>query len=326
MSLSTAQLKALVTIPKVSGLISLISCSAVVWMALRALRRKLPTGKNRSQTYHRVLAGLAFVVAVASFNSILGTWATPKDSGLLWAAGNDQTCRAQAFVAQFGGIASSVYNVSLSLYYVLVIKYGWRNQRLRRIESYMHVIPWAWGAGSATAGLVLDAYRVAGIWCWVAPAEGILTEDFVDGLRFILLYGPLWTMLLLVTLNCFLVYCHVRRLEAATAKYQVEHYSALATPSRSNRSWGHSSRSLGFSDKCSTMSQTHRRQENQSDQQQPEQSHSQTSKEHNSAWCRRGRPSRTRLVARQCFLYAGAFYLQWIPISVSVVVCESDED
>jgi len=54
---------------------------------------------------------------ISSFWLAMPTWPIPSDSGTLWASGNDATCGLQVTLVQFG-ISNSIYNVSLSIYYV----------------------------------------------------------------------------------------------------------------------------------------------------------------------------------------------------------------
>ena len=284
-SFSEGQLIALAVGPKIAGAFSLLGSGLILFKSTKALREKSavePAGSAEQRVYHRLLFGIAIALSVAAINTILGTWMTPEGTIVAaWASGNEKTCQAQAYLSQFGGLTTAFYYGSISIYYLLVIRWGWRNFQLRKVEWIMHVIPYLYGVGSATAGLLVDAYRVAGPWCWCYPAPGILSEQKSRMLRVVLLYGPLYLLIIMVLVNCLIVYFHVRRLELATAKYQAEH---------------HRSAQLSVADNGPL--------------------------DHPRAGVPRGqRMERTRAIAKQSFLYSGAFCVQWIPTTVRIYAC-----
>jgi G protein-coupled glucose receptor regulating Gpa2 len=191
---------ALAVIPKVSGFVSCGMSLAIIGTILRDQNR-------RSKTYHRLICGLSVVDCSSSFWLGLSTWPIPRDSGVLWAVGTPSTCRLQSFFTQ-AGIGSILYNASLSLYFVLVIKRGWREPQIRKIEAYLHALPLAWAIGSACVGLGVQAFGSANLWCWVAPDKVVF--------RWVAFYGPLWVMILAITGMCLMILLHVRKIEIIT--------------------------------------------------------------------------------------------------------------
>ena len=204
MSFSSAQERALAVSPKVVGFASIIFSSII---AVTVLRDK----KKRSKVYHRLLLGISCVDISSSFWLGLSTWPIPRDSGILWAAGNDASCSLQGYFTQFG-IASSFYNAGLALYYLLVIKYGWREEQVQRIEPLLHAIPILWATGTATCAASLGILESANLWCWISPSA--------DQYRWAFFYGPLWVMIFIVTLNCIFIFMHVRRVEKTSEIYR----------------------------------------------------------------------------------------------------------
>jgi hypothetical protein len=197
---TVAQQAALAAIPKVSGTASGLLSLVIVATVARDPRR-------RRRTYHRLVGGLSLVDCSSSLWLSLSTWPIPRGSGALWASGTGATCRLQGFFTQFG-IASILYNASLSLYFVLVICYGWRDHQVRRVEPYLHAAPLLWALGTSVAGLGLDAFGSANLWCWVRPSS--------QAFRWAAFYCPLWLMILVITGTCLFIYSHVKRIEAAT--------------------------------------------------------------------------------------------------------------
>jgi hypothetical protein len=196
--------------PKLTGLISLCF-SALVIYTVAICKEK------RSKTYHRLLFGISCVDISSSFWLGLSTWPIPKETGIIWASGNTQTCTLQGFFTQFG-VASSFYNASLSVYYLLVIRYGWKEASIHKIEPFLHAFPISWGLGTAIAGLPLTIFNSANLWCWVAPYQDRGTD--ADLYRWVLFYGPLWLMILVVTVSLILIFQHVRKIEKATERYR----------------------------------------------------------------------------------------------------------
>jgi hypothetical protein len=196
---------ALALIPKISGMASaLLSLVIVVTVAVDP--------KRRTRAYHRLVGGLSLLDFSCSLWLSLTTWPIPRSSGVLWASGTDATCRLQGFFIQLG-VASTLYNASLSLYFVLVICRGWKEHQVREIEPYLHAIPILWALGTASAGLGLGVYGSADLWCWARPSSQIF--------RWTALYGPLWLMIIFITGMCLYICVHIRKIEAATDKRRV---------------------------------------------------------------------------------------------------------
>ena len=295
MASTLAQERALAVLPKVTGLFSLVFSALIV---LTVARDK----QKRSSTYHRLLAGISTVDISSSFWLGLSTWPIPRESGVLWASGTTATCALQGFFTEFG-VASSFYNASLSFYYLLVIRYGWKDDRISRVEPFMHTIPILWGLWTAVAGLPLKLFNNANLWCWIAPHpldcqdnsdEECFRGDNSDIYRWAFFYGPLWLMITIVTVNVILVFRYVRKVELSSARYRFEsrfdHHtvqvSTFVTAQEVLEEEGAAAVGVVNSSRKNSM---------------------------------RGsinKLRRTRQVARQCLGYAGAFYLNWIPLTL----------
>ena len=82
------------------------------------------------------------------------------------ALGTETTCRTQAFFIQFG-FTSIFYNVSLALYYLLVVLYNWREFQLKKIRLYMHLVPVLLGLGLALGAI--PSYHWLEYGCHILP-------------------------------------------------------------------------------------------------------------------------------------------------------------
>lgn len=270
MPFSFSQQVALALVPKITGFVSVL-------FSLLIVATVVGDKHKRSQPYHRLLAGISCVDISSSFWLALSTWPIPSSSGALWAVGTTGSCTLQGFFTQFG-ITSSIYNASLSVYYLLVIKYGWREERIRKIEPLLHGIPLVWGVSTSVAGLFLTLFNNANLWCWIAPLPGNCVSDpdvecqrgaHADTYRWVLFYVPLWLMIVLVTAIVGLIFVHVRGIEKRTSHYRfagrLDDFERQPVGRRNT--------------------QVHLR--------------------------------RTKEVARQCLGYAGAFYINWIALSLT---------
>jgi hypothetical protein len=307
------QKRILAILPKVSGTLSCFFSGVIIYTILRDKKR-------RSRTYHRLIFGISCCDLSASFWLALSTWPIPED-GALWAVGNETTCNLQGFFTQLG-IASSFYNASLSFYYVLVVRYGWKEHQLKWAERFFfHSIPLLWGLVSAITGLSIGVYGNASLWCWVSP----LYQKF----RWTAFYGPLWVMILIVTINSLLVFDHVRKTEIAAQRYRFEDVSSQfpssyimnppdEVPQRRNSrlSWS-SIGSGGIWKQAGDVSG-----------QQPQAPDPQAQRSYGKRKLRKRilrRSRRTREVANQSFMYAGAFYFNWAALTVrtNAICCQT---
>lgn len=72
------------------------------------------------------------------------SWPIPKDDFgwsllTIYNVGTVQTCTAQGFFVHMS-MGTLMYNCCMSLYYLLIIRYNWSNERFaKRVEPFMHV-------------------------------------------------------------------------------------------------------------------------------------------------------------------------------------------
>ncbi len=156
--MSRVQLAFLALVPKVTGGISVISSSSVIADVLRDARK-------RRTTYHRLVLGISVSDAVSSLAFFLGTWPMPQGSS--WGAvGNVYTCDVIGFVGQAGTTGTYLYNVVLSTYYLLMLKYRWETSRLKRVEPLLHAFALITSWSIATFMLSKKIYGGAVYVCW----------------------------------------------------------------------------------------------------------------------------------------------------------------
>ena len=71
----------------------------------------------------------------------------PYEAGFYLSRGNETTCKIQGFMIQLGQTTSMFYNLFLSLYFFLVIVYGWREHRFKKLSWAVHAIVLVFGIG-----------------------------------------------------------------------------------------------------------------------------------------------------------------------------------
>lgn len=241
----------------------------------------------------------------------MSTWPIPSDSGILWASGNVSICKTQGFFTQFG-ISSAIYNVSLSFYYLMAIKYSWKDLRLFKWATAYHGLPLGWGLGTAIAGISLDIFHSANLWCWIGKNPSAPSQD-VNVYRMSFFYGPLWISIFIVTVNLILVFIYVREITLRSERYTSAWINVTpsgAIDSSSGTNGDDLYRDQGFATDFDFEIEA----ENKSNQN-SEQPVDDARVQHRRMSLDFSFAKRRREVAMQSLRFAVSFYLTWIPIS-----------
>ena len=246
--------------------------------------------RRRSKPYNRLILALSTFDIMASIVNIMSTWPIPEGTpGVYGAVGTTGTCTAQGFFNETGNITTPMYNCMLCVYYILIIRNGWSESKVKRIEPYLHVLPLVVGWTMGIAGLPLTLYNPSGWLCWYAPYPGNCLNDpdvpcERGELAFVFRwvhYGIIWSAIFFVTVGMFLIYRKVQLNEAKTKRFrQHVHPEEKDAPRPARR--------LSFIN----------RQENALREQQEA-------------------VGRSRTVANQAMLFVGALYLTWVFTTVS---------
>ena len=99
---------------------------------------------------------------------ILSTWPIYND-GAVYAIGNLTTCNIQGTLDQFASLTTPLFSGSLAIYYLLVIKYNWREDTVRKYQLWFYIIPLSLGLSTSIAGIYMELYNSADWVCWIAP-------------------------------------------------------------------------------------------------------------------------------------------------------------
>ena len=245
---------ALAIAPKFTAFASILGSSCIIYLTIKELARqrrqrknnprRSGTGRSYKGTYHRLILGLGIGDLVASIAWFCTTWPIPKGTPDVYGAiGNQTTCSVQGFFTQFSFV-SVMYNLNLSVYYVLVVAYQYSRKQIVTIEPYMHALAIFVGIGTATAMAVLGIYNPAGWDCWIAPKPLGCQEtwnssfestpncergDNASLYRFIFYYGPLWIVIIIIGILMFILVRYVRSIEKKSQRHTTT-ITTTATP------------------------------------------------------------------------------------------------
>jgi len=231
------------TLTTISAAVSILGSSAMLYAIFKS-RDKLKT------TLHRLLFCLCvadimmsiavmLLKAVVKFQDRLGPDGEVMSSFPV--ATNQAACNAQGFFSLVGGTLSPFYNCSLCVYYLFVIKFNYSDTKIKKkVEPFLHAVPWTWALFCAFYGLVIKAFNPSFTSCAInhSPFD-CLENDDVDcerGRSVDILNG----VVLIPFISCFFVMCYimavlywtVRKQERRMERYDHRRIAAASLASR----------------------------------------------------------------------------------------------
>ena len=189
--------------------------------------------KNRAKVYHLLLLAMSIVDFNTSFWYFLSTWPIPRSTANVFApSGTRGSCTVQGFFIQFG-IATPLYNAALALYYLLIIRYQWKEKQVRKAEKFLHSVPLLWASGTSLAALGMTLLNNANLWCWISSVPLSCTGSYRNNgvndcergnnawiYRWAFFYAPLWAAIVCSGIWMLLTYLAVRKTEKASSKWK----------------------------------------------------------------------------------------------------------
>ena len=217
-------------VPRVAAAFSLLGSSFIVYEVLS-------DAKKRRRVYHRIMCGMSCFDIIGSVCYFLGRWPMPPDGlagfGLSGGVGTDATCTAQAFFGQ-AVVGTVTYNASLAVQYYLIVNRSLSETTIaKKYGKILHSIPFAMWITTGIIGLAFDSLNPAFFNCWIAPvpincaAAGEISDGrppcergyYAPVLQWAIFYGPIWALIIIVTIIMASVYASVRKLEKNNSKY-----------------------------------------------------------------------------------------------------------
>ena len=123
-------------------ILTLVSACASVTVIVVILRSQI----RLSSVYNRIMLGMCYADLIAFVSLAMLTIPMPSEHIYpSWAGsyGNITTCNIQAFMNVMGHLASGVYIMGLSVFYLCLIRIQMRDKIIRRyVEPTIHICSW----------------------------------------------------------------------------------------------------------------------------------------------------------------------------------------
>ena len=112
----------------------------------------------------------------------------------------------------------------LTAYFVLVIRFGVKDEVLVNYEFLFHLVPIGFGLATATTAAAKGWFDNATVWCWLAGF------DQENAVQWSFYFAPLFFCMLFVSINMFAIYRGVYMKEKESLKFQFESHKQLVSP------------------------------------------------------------------------------------------------
>jgi hypothetical protein len=145
-----------------------VSCTLSIIGASFILQHILRSPKRRQRVLTRLILVMSCMDLIFAVTFVLGSVVIPTQAVLPFptplAKGNWATCEAAGFMGGGSSHASILYNASLALFYLLTIRYGWSEYKLKHahaslVEPCLHAVPLIIGWGIVIPGLPLNPFN-----------------------------------------------------------------------------------------------------------------------------------------------------------------------
>ena len=216
-----------VVVTRIAGCVGLLSALAVICETYDSRAAK-----------DRILFWLQAGSLTIPIVSLLGPWPAPRNTQGLWGArGTQTTCTLQGLAFHLGATPLAVWDVFLSISFVLTIKYNWSEEQLRKAIRIAHYFVWPISVFRAGILLFYDLYNpsVMGIYCAVALAppdcmetgqpcqrgseRHMVSNTYISTFCFV--------VVIIVSTCCMtMITLHIRRVEHRGARHRFSHIAA----------------------------------------------------------------------------------------------------
>jgi len=228
------QSRVLVNIPRLTGSLSMLGSSIIIYIILKDSKKKL------KRLYHRILLAYSCYDVVLSLNLALSATVVPKGTPGVWGAqGNWTTCEVSSFVTHFS-FASGLYASFLCLYYMLVLRYAIREATIAKVEPFVHGVAFCVPLSFAIIMQHENIYSPANInvgWCFVNsyPMDCTRNDD-VECTRgenylgwLILVTAPFYVFFAIVAVSSILTFLKVWHVDNRASRWTMSSSSQSST-------------------------------------------------------------------------------------------------
>ena len=237
-------------IVRIAGILTLLGAGYIIQDILKDADRRQRT-KNRIIS---VMSSCDFLNALV--HAIIAPFLVPKDSGIPGAVGNQLTCDIQGFLAFSSGFGSGMYNVCLAICYLLMIRYDYSDEQLRKFEPYFLCVPITISFLVAITGLPFGIFNFEGTYtCFISPSplDCDKPESPVECERGALyMHWYTWAGALTSLGACTIIFCMIRMYTAVLHQEtnQNRHRFSVSPASLSRSSFVHPRRSSLDRSRC----------------------------------------------------------------------------
>lgn len=214
---------------RVSSFASMISTLCIV------METYLDRKHGTDTPFTRILFFFASALFISATANIFGVWTA-----------DDDRCTEVATFTVFGSGSALLWDMVLSIAYLGVVRYGWRDARVKRLEAVAHFIIWPLIASLVVFTAVMNLFNFDGHVCTAFDNGDRTRVNPIAAKVVIMLSVILLLSSLLTSAVCMvLIYMHARVLEARNRRYHFNATSVSATSvSSSTRSLASFNRSF----------------------------------------------------------------------------------
>jgi hypothetical protein len=232
---------ALALLPKFSAGIAIPCAIFTVFEIIYGSKRK------GSGVVQRSLLAMTLIDLCSSSAWFTSSWAVPMGTFPL-SFGNQTSCNFQGFLLQLA-IGAPLYNCTLALYFLLILKYGWSEKQLITLERWIHAVILGFSFGTAILFLPLGFYNPTGQVCWIigdpidCSGSSLHSTDvpcnrgyhaWIVGIA--TFYAPLWVCICLCIISMTVIYFHVKKIRRRMNRYSIGNFQAHTSGRSSNDS------------------------------------------------------------------------------------------
>lgn len=238
---------------RVGGALSFLGSGYVLLSLIGSKRRR---SRSLQLLFNRLLLCISIADMCSSLGMVVGNLAFPSTppgdfagyhSQNLWDSrfpdgrGNSATCTAQGFFIHIGIGGSTFFTGFVAIQAVLMVRYGWTDQQMRKAEIAFFILGIGYPLATAISAAVFDMFHPIGLgFCWISnsppdcwwrlsgpildeycDAVGNGTDTFFYQIGFALAWVAL--MLLVIMGSMLSLFLFVRKRELQVARWHHNH-------------------------------------------------------------------------------------------------------
>ena len=230
--------------PKAANVVQTVGVTLSLLAALAVAMELIADQRaGAGTTVTRVLLGIMTGIILMSMARVFGTLPIPQEyeEGYDWGAkGNTATCTLQGSAVYVGTLLIGLYDIALSITYVLMIKCNWSSISLRKMERIVHFLSTLIVLAAWIGALVTRSFNRYLHFCTLSAMPSLCGGEgqvACERGEISYMFDALWQALLVAAVlisavSMTILYCTVRKLEQQNQRYAT--YAADSTNLSSN--------------------------------------------------------------------------------------------